>query len=227
MNTAVMHMRILVIDDDPISLRFIEKLLQQKGYQNIKTYSDAITARESVEKEPPDLILLDLIMPEMDGYQFSKSIRENESTRDIPILVVTGGGTEADEAIEKSFNAGATDYINKPINPTEFHARLRSALSIKKAHDRLKEALAHRKAAEKEREKLIGKLQQALAKVKKLSGLLPICASCKKIRDDRGYWNQIESYIREHSEADFTHSLCPECVEKMYPHLSGDPDKTP
>ncbi len=76
-----------------------------------------------------------------------------------------------------------------------------------------------RKEAEDEREKLISELKVALDKVKVLSGFLPICASCKKIRDDKGYWNQIEEYIREHSEAEFSHSICPECVEKLYPEL--------
>jgi PAS domain S-box-containing protein len=72
---------------------------------------------------------------------------------------------------------------------------------------------------EKEREKFISELKEALSKVKTLSGLLPICASCKKIRDDRGYWNQIEAYIRDHSEAEFSHSICPECVNELYPDL--------
>ena len=71
--------------------------------------------------------------------------------------------------------------------------------------------------AAEEREKLVLELQEALSKVKQLSGLLPICASCKKIRDDQGYWNQIEEYIRNHSEADFSHGLCPPCIEKLYP----------
>jgi hypothetical protein len=71
--------------------------------------------------------------------------------------------------------------------------------------------------AAEEREKLVSALQDALSKVKQLSGLLPICASCKKIRDDKGYWNQIEDYIRNHSEADFSHGLCPPCIEKLYP----------
>jgi hypothetical protein len=75
---------------------------------------------------------------------------------------------------------------------------------------------------EKEREKIISDLQDALRKVKALSGLLPICASCKKIRDDKGYWNQIESYIREHSEADFSHGLCPECLQRLYPEFCED-----
>ncbi len=77
--------------------------------------------------------------------------------------------------------------------------------------------ITDRKKAEQEKETLISDLQSALAKVKKLSGLLPICACCKKIRDDRGYWNQIENYIHEHSEADFSHSICPECFKKQYP----------
>jgi GAF domain-containing protein len=79
-----------------------------------------------------------------------------------------------------------------------------------------------RKQAEEEREKLIAELQMALAEVRKLSGMLPICASCKKIRDDKGYWNQIESYIRDHSEAEFSHGICPDCVGKLYPELYGE-----
>jgi PAS domain S-box-containing protein len=77
--------------------------------------------------------------------------------------------------------------------------------------------ITERKTLEKEKEKIIQDLQKALTDVKALSGLLPICSSCKKIRDDKGYWNQIEVYIRDHSEADFSHSLCPDCIEKLYP----------
>lgn len=83
--------------------------------------------------------------------------------------------------------------------------------------------ISRRKRIEAEREVLIGELQAALEKVKQLSGLLPICASCKKIKDDNGYWNQIESYIRDHSEAEFSHGICPDCAKKLYPELFGDP----
>lgn len=81
--------------------------------------------------------------------------------------------------------------------------------------------ITDRKQAEKERERLIGELQEALAKVKTLSGLLPICASCKRIRNDQGYWQQIEAYIRDHSEAEFSHSVCPECAKELYPGIYG------
>jgi PAS domain S-box-containing protein len=80
--------------------------------------------------------------------------------------------------------------------------------------------ITERKQREEERERLIRELQEALARVNQLSGLLPICASCKKIRDDNGYWKQIETYLRDHSEAEFSHGICPECEEKLYPEIS-------
>jgi K+-sensing histidine kinase KdpD len=90
-------------------------------------------------------------------------------------------------------------------------------------------ALGHERAARlglqqhiKEREKLVGELKAALAEVKTLTGLLPICSHCKKIRDDRGYWSQIELYLREHSNANFTHSICPECARKFYPEVFNE-----
>lgn len=77
--------------------------------------------------------------------------------------------------------------------------------------------ITKRKAVEADREQLIKKLQDALDKIKTLRGIIPICASCKKIRDDKGYWNQLENYIKEHSEADFSHGICPDCAKKLYP----------
>jgi PAS domain S-box-containing protein len=85
--------------------------------------------------------------------------------------------------------------------------------------------ITERKRAEVEREKLIHELQEALVKVKQLGGLLPICASCKKIRDDKGYWNQIETYIRDHSEAEFSHSICPDCMKKLYPEFAEEKER--
>ena len=86
-------------------------------------------------------------------------------------------------------------------------------------NEQLMAEIAQRKEAESAREKLILELQNALLKIRMLSGLLPICSSCKKIRDDGGYWEQIEVYIKDHSEADFSHSICPECADRLYPEL--------
>ena len=92
-------------------------------------------------------------------------------------------------------------------------------LDIQKAHEEIKHEMENRKLAEIEKDKLIIELKDALYTVKTLSGFLPICASCKKIRDDAGYWNQIESYIQTHSEAQFSHSICPDCAKKIYPNF--------
>lgn len=91
--------------------------------------------------------------------------------------------------------------------------------SLESANARLRLEIAERKTVEKEREQLISELQEALSEVKKLSGMLPICSHCKKIRDDKGYWNQVESYIGSHSEAEFSHSICPACAKKFYPDI--------
>ncbi len=90
---------------------------------------------------------------------------------------------------------------------------------IQIAHEEIQIEMENRKRAQTEKDNLIAELMDALSKVKTLSGLLPICSHCKKIRDDKGYWNQIESYIHEHSEAEFSHSICRECAEKYYPEM--------
>jgi len=79
--------------------------------------------------------------------------------------------------------------------------------------------ITDRKQAEEQRERLLHELQEALAQVKQLRGMLPICAGCKKIRDDSGYWQQIESYIHAHADVEFSHGLCPDCIKKLYPDL--------
>ena len=89
---------------------------------------------------------------------------------------------------------------------------------------RIRNRIREKEEAEQERNQYVEELQEALKEVKQLSGMLPICASCKKIRDDKGYWNQIESYIGAHSEAKFSHGICPDCVKKLYPELDLTPE---
>lgn len=98
----------------------------------------------------------------------------------------------------------------------------RRTAQLRKANEELTKEVAERERAEHEKEEVIIDLKKALAQVKRLSGLLPICASCKKIRDDKGYWQQIEAYIRDHSEAEFSHGICPECAKKLYPEFVKD-----
>ena len=87
------------------------------------------------------------------------------------------------------------------------------------SRDHLAKEVEHRKQIEIQREKLIDELKEALDKVKTLSGFIPICANCKKIRDDKGYWTQVEEYVRQHSEAEFSHCICPDCIKILYPDI--------
>ncbi|MDH4318238.1 MAG: response regulator, partial [Desulfobulbaceae bacterium] len=167
------------------------------------TGSEALkVASESV----PDLILLDIMMPEMDGYEVCRRVKGDPVLKDIPIIFITALSEVVNE--KKGLDLGAADYVTKPINHDILKLRIRNHLKLKKQRDRLT--------------KLVEELQEAMGKVKLLSGLLPICASCKKIRNDEGYWTQIESYIKEHSEADFSHGICPDCVKILYPLLVGE-----
>jgi response regulator RpfG family c-di-GMP phosphodiesterase len=100
---------------------------------------------------------------------------------------------------------GADGYIARPVSNRELTARINAMVRIM--------------TAERERDHLIGELRQALSKIKQLSGLLPICMHCKKIRDSKGYWNQLEAYIQENTDAEFSHSICRQCAQKHYPDL--------
>jgi DNA-binding NtrC family response regulator len=147
-----------------------------------------------------DIILLDLWLPDEQGLRtFS---RMHEQAPQVPIIVLTG--LEDETLALRTVQQGAQDYLVK--------GQFRGNLLV-----RAMRYAIQRKQTEKEREKLILQLQEALAKVTTLRGLLPICASCKRIRDDEGYWTQVEVYIREHSEVKFSHGLCPECAKELYP----------
>jgi hypothetical protein len=130
---------------------------------------------------------------------------------------------------------GAVDFISKPFRREELLARVHTHLELRRLrvrlevqseglrriNEQLRIELEERKRAEKALSDKNDDLAAALSSVKSLSGLLPICAACKKIRDDQGYWSQVECYVEEHSEATFTHGMCPECVKKWYPDLDG------
>jgi len=198
-------MKILLVDDIPENISALALALESEGF-DIKTAASGEQALQHVHNNSPDLILLDIKMNGMDGFDTCRALKKGDATKDIPVIFLTV--SKETEDIVKCFACGGVDYIAKPFRQEEVCARVRTHLYLR--------------TLMKDKEKLIGDLQQALAKVKTLSGLLPICSSCKKIRDDKGYWNQIETYIRERSEADFTHGICPACAKILYPGLLKD-----
>jgi CheY-like chemotaxis protein len=208
-------MRTLVVDHAPDVRELIQAILTTDGQTDVLTAESlheafrhlAIVDHES-GNAAIDLILMDIMMPDMDGVSACRRIKGVERLRDIPIIMVTGRTDPED--LQTAFAAGAIDYITKPLNRVELLARVSSVLAMKREID-------FRKARERELLEKNRQLAQALKEVKVLRGFFPICVHCKKIRDDQGYWHTIETYIKTHSEADFSHGLCPGCLDKHFP----------
>ncbi len=121
--------------------------------------------------------------------------------------------------VDLIFLAIAWEYQGCEVENRPVLAILKQVAEIKRELTLAQQEIERRKRTQREREKLIGDLQEALSEVKTLRGFLPICAHCKKIRDDEGYWQQIELYIQQRSEAQFSHGICPECARSLYPEL--------
>jgi PleD family two-component response regulator len=211
--------KILIIDDDDLSLQLMKAILHKAGFDNICTAANGRDGVALIEQELPDLVLLDYILPDMDGFDVCKKLKENQSTRDIPVFIITGAAVDYDTTMEDAFKTGASEYFTKPVRLMDFLPRMCTALKSKNLLDQVRREITLREKAEQEQKKLIEELQHALDSIKALKGMLPICSSCKKIRDDDGYWQNVEKYIREHSEAQFTHGICPECAQKLYPEV--------
>ncbi|HLP61069.1 MAG TPA: response regulator [Candidatus Deferrimicrobium sp.] len=213
-------MKILIVDDSIHFLNALGAILREAGYSDVVMKESAPEAIEFLRSPEcrsrgnhVDVILMDVIMPGMDGLEAVRLIKKDPELIDIPIVMVSVEDEE--QKIKQAFDAGAIDFIDKPIKKLELLARVRSIL-------RLKEEMDRRKNREKELEKTVEQLRKAISELKTLSGLLPICSYCKKIRDDQGYWQQVEAYIAEHSEAGFSHSICPECLKEHYPDYAQD-----
>ena len=196
--------KVLVTDDDSNMLLLETTLLETEGYEVFQAGSGEECLR-AASRHCPDIILLDVMLPDMTGLEVLRKIKEDKALRDIFVILVSGIRVSSEFQAD-GLDTGADGYMIKPIDNAEFLARVRSVVRIKRTEDALREQ-------EREQEVLISKLHNALAEIKTLKGFLPICVSCKKIRDDQGYWNQLEAYISTHSDAVLTHGVCPQCAE--------------
>jgi CheY-like chemotaxis protein len=200
---------VLYVEDEPVAREELGRFLGRR-VRDIRVATDGVEGLECFRERPADVVVTDVRMPRMDGLAMARQIRALSPS---VLIVATTAHSDASSLLE-AIDAQIDHYVVKPIAIE----RLVAALA------RCAELVGHRRAAEHhaaERERLIGELEAALEKVKRLRGLLPICASCKKIRDDRGYWQQLELYLRDHAEVEFSHSICPACSSELYPDLIG------
>ena len=191
--------RILAVDDEPVNIQLMTAAL--KNEYDVLTALNGHDAISQLKKSTPDLILLDVMMPDITGFDVCKIIKADERFADIPVIFLTALDTQ--EGQLQGLELGAIDYLTKPINFSLLNLRVRNHIALKEQRD----LLACQKAA--------------LGRVKQLEGIIPICMYCKKIRDDQQSWHQLETYISNHSEALFSHGICPHCLATHYPDLKG------
>ncbi len=201
--------KILIAEDDAAARRLLITALLDWGYDVIATSNGAEAIQELTQPEAPRIALLDWGMPEMSGIEVTEQIRARAELPYTYILILTGKSSSDDAT--KCLAAGADDFVGKPYDLLELQARIKVGERI----IALEQALATK----------VTELELALAQVKQLKELLPICMFCKKIRDDNDYWHQIEVYIHERTGTDFSHGICPDCVKDWRSHhnAAGNP----
>ena len=190
-------MKILVAEDQSVSRHILVANLRKWGYEVVAAEDGSQAWAVLQGDQAPQLAIIDWLMPGMDGIEICRRIRESARTRQIYLILLTARRGQKDKI--EGLQAGADDYVTKPFDREELRARVQVGIRILE----LQGAVAQR----------VRQLEEALSRVKTLQGLLPICSYCKKIRNDRNYWQQVEGYISDHTEAQFSHGICPECYQ--------------
>jgi len=201
-------MRVLIADDDVTARHLMQSILGGWGFEVMLAVDGSEALRVLEGSSAPQIAILDWMMPVVDGLDVCRRMRAEMPKASTYIILVTARGGL--ENVVRGLEAGADDYLTKPFDPRELRARLQVGVRVVE----LQRALLER----------FHELEDALKRVKQLQGLLPICSYCKKIRNDRNYWEQVDAYIASHSEAQFSHGVCPDCYEvHLRPQLQGLP----
>ena len=190
-------MQVLIADDDRATAELLARTLERWEFDVI-VERDGASAWEVLRgPASPSLAILDWMMPGLDGPEVCRLVRQEGARSNAYLILLTSRDSRTDLVI--GLEAGADDYLVKPFDPPELQARLHVGTRVLG----LQERLADR----------VHELQSALSEVKQLNGLLPICAYCKRIRSDNNYWEQVDAYIAQHSDATFSHGICPACYD--------------
>jgi DNA-binding response OmpR family regulator len=199
-------MHLLIAEDDVVTARLLRGLVASWGY-TVTAVDDGERAAAALQADdPPQIAVLDWMMPGLKGPDVCRIARAEQSGPPTYIILLTSKHARAD--VVAGLEAGADDYLVKPFDLEELRSRLNAGARIITLQQRL--------AAQ------VAELEAALADVRRLNGLLPICSYCKAIRDDSEYWHRVEEYVTTHSEAQFTHGICPDCFERISSRLHDE-----
>ncbi len=194
--------RILIAEDDGLIAQDLCDRLESLDYEVSGTTPYALEVLELAQRQRPDMVLMDIQLPgEMDGIEAAERLR----ALDVPVVYVTGCCSAP--ILARAQVTEPCGYILKPYQTRE----LRTAIEIG----------LYKHRVEKQRQRAAQQLEAALASVKTLTGLLPICCYCKKIKDVEGRWSEVEAFISKHTDASFTHGMCPCCFERVKNQLDA------
>ena len=199
-------MRILIAEDDATSRMVLASILTSEGF-DVTSAEDGGAAWQLLQQpDAPSLAIVDLMMPGLDGLELVRRVRALPNQVPPYLIIVSTKDDKAD--VVAGLGAGANDYLTKPYDAGELRARIEVGRQLIEARIALNEK--------------VEELELALKEVRTLKGIVPICASCKNVRDDQGYWNRVETYLNEHTEAEFSHAVCPDCMKRLYPQFKDD-----
>lgn len=238
-----MPVEILIVEDSLTQAEYLKHILLSAGDYCVGVVGSAEEALNLLQTDRPALIISDIVMPGMDGYTFCRSVKNNPELSQITVILLTQ--LSSPEDIIHGLEAGADNFIIKPYNEEQLlfyvqyilvNRKLRQVVTPEASInvffrgkeyvitsnrfqiiDLLFSTYETALQKQKELEQKNKQLQEALETIKILQGFIPICARCKKIRNDEGFWQQVEVYIENHSEAIFTHGICPDCRDELYP----------
>ncbi len=198
---------VLLVEDNADHIDLVRSAFfrSQQNY-SLRIAGSLSDSRHMLEAELPDILIVDFLLPDGRGIEL---LNLGGSRTPVPVVLMTSQGSE--QLAVEVMKAGALDYVVKSAETLADMPHI-AARALREWR-----YIQEKNRIEREREKLIVQLQEALAQIKTLKGLLPICAACKKIRDDQGYWEQLEVYITDRTDAEFSHSICPDCAQKLYP----------
>jgi AmiR/NasT family two-component response regulator len=195
------NLTVIVADDDYMVCRGVIRAAESAGVKVVGIAADGEEALHLVKRLSPNAAILDIEMPRLDGLGAARRIRDEQPT---PIVILTAH--DSPELVAEAVELGVGAYLTKPA---ESGSLLRAVEIAVARHTDLMQL-----------RRLNGELQRALEEVKTLRGILPICAHCKRIRDESGAWHQVEAYITRRSEAKFSHGMCPDCLRREFPDLA-------